>query len=263
MSDLDISVYPGAIRVDESAPHPRVARFDRNSRGRDFVVGDIHGMFDHLQQLLDELSFDPDRDRLFSVGDLVDRGPLSRLALRWLEQPWFHACRGNHEQFALESDDKEQLDLWVNYNGGEWWLDLEQAEQQALLEAFAAMPLALEVQTDTGLVGIVHADVPPHTTWDEFTDRLQAGDEDALFYALWSRTRVSGEFAEPVAGEPERIYCGHTPTSQTVQVGNVWFIDTGAVYSYEGYKQARLTLVEVQPRSHVEHDIRTADRRDY
>ena len=58
--------------------------FARNERGRDFVVGDIHGMFSALENFLEELSFDPGRDRLFSVGDLIDRGPESDPVLQWL-----------------------------------------------------------------------------------------------------------------------------------------------------------------------------------
>ena len=52
-------------------------RFAQNTVGRDFAVGDIHGCFTELQRGLDAIGFDPSTDRLFSVGDLVDRGPES------------------------------------------------------------------------------------------------------------------------------------------------------------------------------------------
>ena len=87
------------------AAPPVLVRFGPNPDGRDFVVGDIHGMFQHLEVLLRDIGFDEQRDRLFSVGDLVDRGPSSALALDWLAKPWFVACRGNHEQFAIDSVD--------------------------------------------------------------------------------------------------------------------------------------------------------------
>ena len=48
-----------------------------NKVGRDFVVGDVHGMFDRVAQALTKVQFNPSRDRLFSVGDLIDRGPQS------------------------------------------------------------------------------------------------------------------------------------------------------------------------------------------
>ena len=48
-----------------------------------YVVGDIHGQFDALQALLLRLSFDSEKDRLWLVGDLVNRGPKSLEVLRW------------------------------------------------------------------------------------------------------------------------------------------------------------------------------------
>lgn len=80
---------------------PLIRRFTRNPLGRDLIVGDVHGCFTKLQASLDAVGFDPARDRLFSVGDLVDRGPESDQVLAWLAQPWFHAVSGNHEVAAI------------------------------------------------------------------------------------------------------------------------------------------------------------------
>ena len=240
---------------------PVVLRFECNRRGRDFVVGDIHGMFPHLRVLLTETGFDEDRDRLFSVGDLIDRGPESPRALEWVAQPWFHACRGNHEQFAIDSLDPEQLDLWVNHNGGEWWLDLAPLRQERYRRAFARRPFALEIETRTGVVGVIHADVPPFVAWDEFMERLRSGSDDAAFYALWSRDRVSDfRSGMPVSGGVDRVYCGHTPVRHTVRSDNVYYIDTGAVYVHYGHPGARLTMVEIHPERHREFHIETARR---
>jgi len=53
---------------------PRVMRLGRNEKGRDFVVGDIHGAFDLVIDAMKAVNFDPEADRLLSVGDLIDRG---------------------------------------------------------------------------------------------------------------------------------------------------------------------------------------------
>ncbi len=242
----------------QASPAAVTLRFDRNPYGRDFVVGDIHGMFAHLEALLEEVRFSDETDRLFSVGDLVDRGPYSSEALGWLEMPWFHACRGNHEQFAIDSADPEQCDLWVKSNGGEWWLTLEDGEHAQFRAAFGDLPYAMEVMTDTGLVGIVHADIPPFVTWERFMELLEYRDRDAMLYALWSRNRLSAmTTSSPVGGGVDRVYCGHTPTRETVQLDNVYYIDTGAVYCVEGYEDARLTLVQIHPQRHVEYAVRT------
>ena len=241
--------------------HPAVVRFEHNRLGRDFVVGDIHGMFPHLEALLAEARFDEERDRLFSVGDLIDRGPESSRALEWMGQPWFHACRGNHEQMAIDSLDPEQLDLWMSWNGAQWWLEIDPSHQDRFRRAFARMPLALEVETRTGLVGIVHADVPPFVTWDAFVERLRRGSRSDRWYAVWSRNRVSDfRGGIPVTGSVDRVYCGHTPVRGTVRSDNVHYIDTGAVYVHSGHREARLTMVEIHPARHREYDIETARR---
>lgn len=66
-----------------------VTRFSLNTKGRDYAVGDIHGCFNRLQTVLDEMGFDPSKDRLFSVGDLVDRGPDCDQVLDWITRHGF------------------------------------------------------------------------------------------------------------------------------------------------------------------------------
>jgi len=66
-----------------------ILKLPTNTTGKDFVVGDLHGCYDLLESLLGAVSFDKSKDRLFSVGDLIDRGPNS---LRCLRIP-FQSCR--------------------------------------------------------------------------------------------------------------------------------------------------------------------------
>jgi hypothetical protein len=80
----------------------RVARYATNTRGRDFVVGDLHGCRALLDRLLREVNFRPESDRLFSVGDLIDRGPESMSCLDLLDEPWCHGVLGNHEVMLID-----------------------------------------------------------------------------------------------------------------------------------------------------------------
>ena len=50
-----------------------------------YAVGDIQGCFDSFRRLLDLVRFDPARDRLWLVGDLVNRGPHSLETLRFVK----------------------------------------------------------------------------------------------------------------------------------------------------------------------------------
>lgn len=200
-----------------------------NTQGRDFVVGDIHGCFDLLVDELALVAFDKAVDRLFSVGDLVDRGPSSADCLSWIAQPWFHAVMGNHEAMALQyfADSSPSVSDWYIANGGEWFTLLPSTLQRAVCEVFATLPLAIEVETPTGKVGIVHAEVP-HNDWNKLhmADRWRPEEERVL---LWSRDRIGMMDETPIAGI-DLVYVGHTPMKQVVQLGNVRYIDTAAVY---------------------------------
>lgn len=212
-----------------------IERFGRNEVGRDFVVGDIHGCFDQLRAALEPYAFAADRDRLFTVGDLVDRGGFSAQALEWLANPWFHSCRGNHEEMLLTASlDYEGL-AWFYFNGGEWWLALDDEARRPFLEAFARLPVAMEVETKEGRVGIVHADVPEGMDWETFLRLLEAGDGETRHTALWGRRRAHGLVQGPVEGI-DRVVCGHSimPGGQLEVAANVWFVDTGAFLHQDG-----------------------------
>jgi len=203
--------------------------FAANTTGRDFVVGDIHGCFRKLEVELAVLGFDSACDRLFSVGDLVDRGPDSELALEWLNKPWFHAVRGNHEQMAIDAVAGNMDAGCYIQNGGAWFLSRTAPERKAFADAFNALPIAIEVETPTGLVGIVHADCP-FESWPRLEAALAGGCAQLVAEACaWSRERITSKDCSGVTGVA-MVFVGHTPVKQPTSLGNVHYIDTGAVF---------------------------------
>lgn len=72
-----------------------------------WAIGDLHGCFDSLEQLLERIDLDRERDTLWLVGDLVNRGPRSLATLRWARDTAeamgerFVAVLGNHDLHFL------------------------------------------------------------------------------------------------------------------------------------------------------------------
>lgn len=222
-----------------------IKHFERNTAGRDFAVGDIHGHFTKLQRALDAAGFDPATDRMFSVGDLVDRGPESADVDVWLRKPWFHAVRGNHEQMAIDSYHSETRgDAGALHfaNGGAWFYGLPTVEQGCYAELLADLPVAIEVETAAGLVGLVHADCP-RRDWSSLVLALEGGDAEAEHVAAmcqWSRRRIQAEDVSGVSGV-RAVVVGHTPVRQPAVLGNVYHIDTGG-----WFKDGHFTLLNLE-----------------
>jgi bis(5'-nucleosyl)-tetraphosphatase (symmetrical) len=69
-----------------------------------YAIGDIHGCFATLERLLSRIGYSPGQDRLWLVGDLVNRGPRSLAVLRWAadqDEERVIAVLGNHDLHLL------------------------------------------------------------------------------------------------------------------------------------------------------------------
>lgn len=69
----------------------------------EYAIGDIHGCHDSLRALMDRIGFSPDRDRLWFVGDIINRGPKSLESLRLVRDLGDNALvtLGNHDMHFL------------------------------------------------------------------------------------------------------------------------------------------------------------------
>jgi len=110
-----------------------ILRIEKNaSGGRDLIIGDVHGGAAAFKAVLGMLR---PNDRLFLVGDLVDRGEDSAAIIRLILEknfdktpPIVYAVKGNHEEMFLDamahlkSPTKYSHLLFFDFlrNGGEW-----------------------------------------------------------------------------------------------------------------------------------------------
>ena len=209
-----------------------IKKLKNNTVGKDYFVGDIHGCYEQLMEALVKIKFNPDVDRLISVGDLVDRGPDSVKCLNLLKEPWFHAVSGNHEDMMIKSFRREWPTHNYIQNGGKWFFHLPYEEQEQLvLLADTKMPLVIEVETDIGTIGVIHANAP-----DDWQKYHQLNDDEDFFDdalvedTIWGRRRIYGSQDGRVNGI-DYVVVGHTPVEDVTVLENIIYIDTGAVYN--------------------------------
>jgi serine/threonine protein phosphatase 1 len=194
-----------------------------------WVMGDLHGCFSLLMTKLRQCRFDPWQDLLVSVGDVIDRGPDSLRCLQLLRKNWIVAVRGNHEQMALDALTTGEALLW-QMNGGEWFTHAAQPAARRALEECRQLPWIVELHCQDGLHIIAHADYPD--------DEYQWQKNVDLQRVLWDRTRLLNK-GRGIRGA-DHFWFGHTPLRHRLDMGNLHYIDTGAVFGGE------LTLVQLQ-----------------
>lgn len=232
----------------------KIQTFSRNTKGVDYAIGDIHGCYRHLEKQLERIGFNKKVDRLFTAGDLVDRGPENEWVLDWLGQPFFHASSGNHELFIKKlyrdgepSDEVLKKCYEFKKSGFEWWGTTSKFFRREFISRIRDLPSAMEIDTSIGKVGLIHADVPVGYNWDDVPALLDLEPDDQLRKNLFSsRDRHKAQDHTPVSGV-ERVFVGHNVVRKVQQLGNIVNLDTGA-YHGRGHRwpgEGGLSIVRV------------------
>nr|WP_321461084.1 metallophosphoesterase [uncultured Vibrio sp.] len=233
--------------------------FARNIQGRDLFVGDIHGNFELLIHALKVLHFDKYRDRVFSVGDLTDRGDSSWQCLNLAREKWFFPVLGNHDSFILERYDQDpyRKSTWV-MNGGEWWQSLTPSEHEAARETVLKFySLTLSVEVNALLIGVLHAEYP-FAQWPPDENSV---DKESIKTMLWGRDDILRSTGKHISNV-DFVVSGHTPLNSPKIKKNKLFIDTGAGYSANNFiPDPRITLCEFHPGSIEIHSINMHDEK--
>ncbi len=133
-----------------------------------FVMSDVHGRADAYFDILKQIDFEHfnDRDRLYILGDVIDRGSGGIKILQHImsNQKHIKMLSGNHEKMLLDSIGTGDLHNWCNHNGGDVTLanllKLDFDEQGKILEFLFDLPYHKEVIVDGKTYYLVHGS--PH-----------------------------------------------------------------------------------------------------
>ncbi len=190
-----------------------------------FAIGDIHGSFDQLQDLMQKIPIDFATDTLIFIGDYIDRGPGSVEVVDYLldlkkRVPEIIFLKGNHEDMLEKYLDGTDRFTYL-LNGGQNTLDsyLSQTDRTGgypipteHLEFFRSLRLYYETEAYI----FVHAGLRPKVP-------LASQESEDL---LWIRDKFI--YSKYYFGKP--VVFGHTPLEKPLVERNKIGIDTGAVY---------------------------------
>lgn len=211
------------------------------------IIGDIHGCHETLKELLSRY---PDETEIYSVGDIIDRGPKSEEVVQLAIDMGFKTVIGNHEHMLLdyiEKTNKYKSGTFL-YNGGRETLNgckdskgrkrglqggmgrrnivrrMRSAYEGDMpikhLEYFKKMPFYF----DTGEYLISHAGV-------SFGKSLEDSCRGSQPDIIWHRSSL-----RKVKGRTQVV--GHTPIGAPQYEDHYINIDTGCVYGAYGHLTA-------------------------
>lgn len=204
-----------------------------------YAVGDIQGCFASFNDLLQLIGFHPERDRLWLVGDLINRGPDSLEMLRWARQheASLRVVLGNHDlhalavaegfvaphrsdtlQALLQAPDREALLTWLRGR------DLAYGEDELLMVHAGVLPqweraqtLELAQEVQEALRGSGYRDFLAHMYGnqpDRWRDDLHGMDRLRIITNALTRLRIcnaDGAMEFRFKGEMADIPSGYMP----------------------------------------------------
>jgi diadenosine tetraphosphatase ApaH/serine/threonine PP2A family protein phosphatase len=190
--------------------------------GRTIVVGDIHGCFDELTDLLEKAAL-TESDRVVSVGDLIVKGEKNREVLDlFIEDERFSAVLGNHDRALRRYWRGEEVSLKDSQEKTRKELEDGEARYSAYLQQ---LPLMI----DLGSHLVVHAGVRPNVALsgqvvEDLTELRTLGVE---------RTNREGvPWYERYDGDKIVLF-GHWPAPEPRRGKRAIGLDTGCVYGYD------------------------------
>jgi serine/threonine protein phosphatase 1 len=189
------------------------------SKGRTLVIGDIHGCYDELLELMLKARLGSD-DRVIAVGDLVTKGPKSAEVLDLFEADIrFSSVMGNQDLALLKSWRGEDIELTPAQKSALSQLEAGAGRFRSYLES---LPFVINL----GQHLVVHAGLRPgialaSQSRDDLTELRTLGADRA--------SRDGTPWYEAYDGEPVVLF-GHWPALKVRRARRAIGLDTGCVY---------------------------------
>jgi len=145
----------------------------------DFIVGDVQGCISSLKKLLTKINFSYDSDRLFFLGDVVNRGEnnLETMKFILLHQDNFDMVLGNHDIHLIACHfDSKKIKKSDNFAD-----ILDSNLRDKIIEYLLNRSLALQLHGSI----LIHAGVPP--IWSE---------EDVFYYSDFIKSNMQSSDSE-------------------------------------------------------------------
>ena len=205
------------------------------SQQRIIFIGDIHGCYAELQELLAKVKFDKENDRLISLGDLMHKGCQSAEVIQFFMDLDCEVIMGNHDYYFLQTlkGEKGPYDEFDDIME-----ELKSIDLQKLINWFSANPLYID---DPKFIA-VHGGVNPHDIpledhhidtllkmryWDlENNQSVAKINNDNRDHDL----RPWFDLLKPGSYNNRPIFFGHWAQKNVQQVGQVIGLDTGCCY---------------------------------
>ena len=156
-----LQVRTGCAEVCDTSPQisPFIIRSQRQIIVNTYCVGDVQGCFEELNALLEAIHFDPARDQLILLGDIINRGPKSVQTLR-LAKELGAACKailGNHDLSILAKIRAPKIQ--TSNKTVRQIIDANDAAE--LLQWLESQDLAIQKRCESGDFLLVHAGLAP------------------------------------------------------------------------------------------------------
>lgn len=224
---------------------------------RTLVVGDIHGAYKALLQVLERSGFDKEKDKLICLGDVVDGWSESIEVIRELASiKNLVYIIGNHDQWFIDFliyGIKEYM--WIS-QGGRATYDayLEHMEAGFIDEMISFFKKGHYYYVEDERLFVHggynwHRPIEDSTRGDLMWDRHLY--QTALMWGEWS----DKDKGLNIVKDYKEVFIGHTSTSYTnpdlkpVHAANVWNLDQGA--GWEG----KLTIMDVETKEYWQSDM--------